>query len=86
MCFNCDMPCGKRFGMGVLGVFLSLMLFLLGMSPPLNGIFIRMPFAWLLALMLLVLSVTVYYDAKDKFWASVEEKHRHHHTTHPHKR
>ena len=72
-CCCCSIPYGGRFKLGVLGVLVSLMLFVAGRLPPYNQWLIEFPILWAVGLILLIASLTVYYDVKEKFWAEVEK-------------
>ncbi|MFH1055210.1 MAG: hypothetical protein V1744_03835 [Candidatus Altiarchaeota archaeon] len=67
-------PYGGRFKLGILGVFVSLFLMVVGIIPPFNRMLVRFPLAWVLAFFILVPSLTVYYDVKEKFWAEVAKR------------
>lgn len=75
-CCCCGVPYGGRFKMGILGVLVSLMLFVAGRLPPYSQWLIEFPTLWAIALILLVASLTVYYDVKEKFWAEVAKAHK----------
>jgi hypothetical protein len=72
-CCCCGVPYAGRFKLGVLGVLVSLMLFVAGRLPPYNRWLIEFPTLWAAGLILLTASLTVYYDVKEKFWKAYEE-------------
>ncbi|MBU0762005.1 MAG: hypothetical protein KKD39_03185 [Candidatus Altiarchaeota archaeon] len=76
MCYDCCGKNGVLFKISLLGVMTSFALALLGILPPLNMIFVPIPMAWLLAIVLLLPSITLYFNVKDAFWADVEKCHR----------
>jgi hypothetical protein len=61
------------FKLSLLGVFFSLIMIVIGLFYPFNRITTPIPVAWLLALFIILPSVTVYYEVKEKFWAEVIE-------------
>ena len=70
----CDVPYAGRFKLGVFGVFVSFILFILGMFPPYGDMTVKFPLLWVASLLVLLASLTVYYDVKEKFWVAVAQK------------
>jgi hypothetical protein len=70
----CDIPYGGRFKLSILGVLLSFLLAVVGIIPPFNGILVKFPLTWILAFIVLIPSLTLYYSVKEKFWAEVMKK------------
>ena len=70
----CDIPYAGRFKLGLLGVFVSLMLFIAGLIHPYSQFRLQFPILWMLGFILLIASLTVYYDVKEKFWAEVMKR------------
>ena len=54
-----------------MGVFLSLVFMLLGVLPPFNGMRIMFHTLLVLAVFILIPSITLYFNVRDKFWAEV---------------
>jgi len=70
---NCRIPYGGRFMAGITGVMVALILMLAGLVPPFSRMLVSLPMAWALALFILIPSITVYYDVKERFWAEVSK-------------
>jgi len=70
---ECDC-CSKNavlFKLSLIGFMASLALMVAGIIPPISSIAVRFPIAWVMALLILIPSITVYYDVKEAFWAEV---------------
>jgi len=70
----CGVPYAGRFKLGILGVVVSLMLFIAGTAEPFRRQLIPIPLLWAVGFILLLASLTLYYDVKERFWAEVEKK------------
>ena len=68
------MPYAGRFKLSLLGVLVSLILFILGVTPKYIGWLIDFPALWAVGFIVLLSSLTLYYDVKEKFWAEVIKK------------
>ncbi|MFH0862551.1 MAG: hypothetical protein V1875_05915 [Candidatus Altiarchaeota archaeon] len=61
------------FKLSMMGVFFALIMMVIGIFYPFNAILVPFPMAWLLGILAILPSITVYYEVKEKFWAEVEE-------------
>jgi hypothetical protein len=59
------------FKKGFFGVMLAFVLTLLGMLEPFSQNTMQLPLAWVLAILILLPSVMMYYKTRDAFWAEV---------------
>jgi hypothetical protein len=76
MCHKMGCCCTKSavlFKLSMLGVMGALALTVAGLFWPFNAITVPFPLAWALALLILVPSITLYFDVKERFWAEVIE-------------
>jgi len=58
-----------KFKLSIIGAVTSPLLLVAGMLPPLNGVTARIPIIWAVGMLILLLSITTYYEVKDRFWA-----------------
>ncbi len=70
----CKGPISNKFGLSILGVFICLILTLVGALPPYNRVLIPFPLAWALAVIVLLPSLVLYYSVRDRFWAQFQKK------------
>jgi hypothetical protein len=47
------------------------MLMLMGVIPPFSRLVLPFPKAWILGLFVLIPSITLYYEVRDRFWEEV---------------
>ena len=73
-CCMCEIPYGGRFKLSLMGVLVSLVLALMVILPPFNRMFVPFPLMILLSVFVLLPSLLLYYDVRDRFWAAVEKK------------
>ena len=59
------------FKLSLMGMMFALAMFFAGLFYPISAITAPIPLAWAMALLVLLPSITVYYDVKEKFWAEV---------------
>jgi hypothetical protein len=75
MCCGC---CCSRsavlFKLSLMGFMVSLLLMLLGVVPPFSRLVVSFPKAWVLGLFVLIPSITLYYDVRERFWDEVKQQ------------
>jgi len=75
-CCGCGSCCSRSavlFKLSIMGVFFAFIMTLLGLIYPFNMALVSLPISWVLGILVLLPSITAYYEVKDKFWAEAEE-------------
>jgi len=63
-----------KFKLSIIGAVTSLLLLVAGLLPPLNGVTASIPIIWAVGMLILLPSITTYYEVKDRFWAEKTSK------------
>jgi hypothetical protein len=73
MCCGCCSKTGILFKLSLMGILGAFLLMLAGIFYPFNRILVPFPLAWVLALFIILPSVTLYFNVKETFWAEITE-------------
>jgi hypothetical protein len=73
MCCGCCSKTGVLFKLSLMGVLAALLLMLSGLFYPFNRILVPFPLSWVLALFVIIPSITLYFNVKERFWAEVAD-------------
>ena len=61
------------FKLSLMGVFFAFIMMVIGIFYPFNRILVPIPMAWLLGVLAILPSITIYYEVKEDFWAEVQQ-------------
>lgn len=75
-CCWCSLPHGVWFKLSLLGILLSFILAVVSIFPPFNSPVATLPAVLVISLLILILSLMLYYSVRDKFWVEVSEKYK----------